>query len=255
MSNNAQEKKGFIQLMISFIMWIGVIVGFLSAILSVVSFVAPRAVEPIILTIYQVSTPESRPVEVTVVVPQIAEVTRLAEVEVTRLVEVEATRLVEVEATKLVEVEATRIVEVTREIIVTVTPPPPTATPETTLPGTILTEGQWWYSQGKRFIVDLVELEGSSVTFRTRFENISANTVTFSIPDQDFVLTDNLGKRYIAGTVNCGPSTITLEPGQSRGCSIYFRNIDLVSLDVTQLIFSASPTTFEAASWQIAVNH
>jgi hypothetical protein len=241
MSNNAQEKKGCMQPLINFIMWMGVIIGFLSAILTAVSYVAPRAVEPIILTIYQIETPAPRIVEVTIEAPQVAEVTRQVEVEATRLVEVEVTRLVEVEAT--------------REIVVTATPPPPTAIPETTLPGTILEEGQWWYSQGKRFIVDLVELQGDDVTLRTRFENISANTVTFSVPDQDFVLTDNLGKRYIAGTVNCGPPTITLEPGQVETCAIFFRNIDLVSLDVTQLIFSASPSTFEEASWQIPVNH
>lgn len=249
MSNNAQEKKGVIDHIKSFIVGVSVIVGLLSAVLAVVAFVAPRAVEPIILTIYQIATPEPRVIEVTMEAPQVAEVTRLAEVEVTRLIEVEVTKLVEVEATRIVEVE------VTREIVVTATPPPPTATPETTLPGTILTEGQWWYSQGKRFIVDLVELEGSSVTLDTRFENISANTVTFSVPDQDFVLTDNLGKRYIAGTVNCGPSTVTLEPGQAEDCTIFFHDIDLVSQDVTQLIFSASPSTFEEASWQIPVNH
>jgi len=250
MSNNKRERKGFMHKINSFIVWMGAIAGFLSAILAAVSFVAPRAVEPIVLSIYQIETPEPRTVEVTIEAPQVAEVTRQVEVEATRQVDVEVTRLIEVEVTRLVEVEATR------EIVVTATPPPPTPVPETTSPGTILEEGQWWYSEGKRYIVDLVRFSGDRVILDTRFENISESTVTFTTPDQDFVLTDNLGNRYIASTVNCNtPSTITLAPGSFRGCTIFFSDVDFANLSVNQLIFMASPTTFEAASWKIPINH
>jgi hypothetical protein len=244
---------------------IGIAAGVITSIAALVGLVYGPT-QPIVITIFGelvdttgVVNPTYPPASSQVGVVEVTrEVVVTREVEVTRAVEV----IHEVEIPR--EVEVTRIVntivEVTRQIVVTPTPlPEPTATPTPlhTAPQSILSVGEWWYEGERSLVVDDYDFYTSGhMRIYFRFNNMTGNILTFNVVDQDFVLTDNLGRRVVAYYARCGGNQqFILQAGSTVNCTARFNNVDYANTGVNEIIFSATLSVFQNARWRIPVHH
>jgi hypothetical protein len=141
--------------------------------------------------------------------------------------------------------------------------PAPSPIPDTP-PGTVLEPGQWWYAGLKGLLLNReVNLRAPSEIITTwEIINLTPNPVVINSSEDNFWVTDNLGRSGTVKTWNGSLGALTIASGEkcNLGTSCIWTTqvvfgVNIADPAVTEVIITVSFSNFQNAQWRIPIYH